>query len=342
MSIRDKVLGAGVSLGVTIIGGIAIYYITREPHQEPDRAEVRYEISRPVTFSSDTTKKTFQTVRLSNRGAQAATDVVVSVTFSEELAVVDKAITMSTGKAGLFGTPSEEGYEISYFPSLAPEETATISYLVDGIVQKSPEVNAKSAQGIALPLRENEDKPVAESRSAIRTVSAIIVPFALVVQLGLVFYMRRKAKLSQTVRNAQDGSVNDAAFCLLHIGLSAEAKAMLENTVQRHGAGCLVLSNLGLSYAMEGEHQRANELIRAAEFYAKRAGAQETHASAVVLYNRALVAFLGGNEAEGLSSLKSAIAISKTEVIEYCKYSTIVASLSAKYPALEALVAENS
>jgi hypothetical protein len=102
MKWKDVVVGSLATLVVTVVGGVAIYYLTREPSRHERSEDLAYELDQPVTFESDQTKVSFANLRLRNVGTGSAKNVVVTLQFSVAAKVLDKKVSLSTAPAGKF------------------------------------------------------------------------------------------------------------------------------------------------------------------------------------------------------------------------------------------------
>ena len=81
MKWRDVIIGAIVSLLVTILGGVAIFYATKEPDEKKQERLV-YSINQTAQFSGGSQDLAFSSLTLSNLGGIAAKNVSVIISLN--------------------------------------------------------------------------------------------------------------------------------------------------------------------------------------------------------------------------------------------------------------------
>jgi hypothetical protein len=75
MKYRELLVSAAITLFVTIVAGILVWYLTRESKIEPLTEKLEYIIEDVATFSTQQTKIGFITIKLENTGRRPALDV---------------------------------------------------------------------------------------------------------------------------------------------------------------------------------------------------------------------------------------------------------------------------
>ena len=112
---KDVVIGSASTLVVTVVAGVFIYYLTKEPPPKPAAEMVVYEIQRAGEFHSTTTKLALQTIRVGNLGDAPASQVRTVVEYASGISVVEKVASLSSGPAGVvsISAPTPQVLELS-------------------------------------------------------------------------------------------------------------------------------------------------------------------------------------------------------------------------------------
>ena len=321
MNWRDVLLGSIVTLFVTVIGSVVAYYLTREPSPPPAAEKLIYEIDTPVNFDSGQTKMSFFNVRVKNTGEKPATNVTIGVEFESKIRINDRLISLSSGPVGDINTQTAGDNELLIrLGALTPDEVATISILTDTADGQDPMVGVKSDASIGQRAPLNSVAKVSPPRNE---WVAIIVPIAIFGQIVVLFLMRKG--ITRAIRRfiPINRDINNTAFVLLHSGLIVEAIDLLSKGIRDAGAEPLMLANYGLALGLNGNKSESQSVLKAAEFWAEK----KSHVQAVIAFNRSLLAFDRGDEAEGLELIRQAFQISKKEISRYATYSAIVSRL---------------
>ena len=334
MNWRDLFLGAFVTLIVTVIAGVAVYYLTAESSPFSQREKLVYDVDNPVTFDSGQTTMSFFNVRVTNDGQKSATNVVVGIQFDDLVTISDSRVSLSSGPAGEIEAQSKSDNQLKVdITVLTPGETVTIAILTDTVEGDQPTVGVKSDMSIG---EHAPSSALVTTPPASNAISGALVPIAVFLQFLLLVLMRRRVmrvikRYLPTVR-----SVNNTAFVLLHGGLTERALGLLADRIEASGAEPIMLANYGLALGLQGEEAQAKKVIDAAEFWASG----NSHEQAVVAFNRSLLAFRSGDDTSGVKLMRSAFEMSKNEIARYAEYSTIVASLRGENRQLDSLLKE--
>lgn len=339
MKWRDVFIGSLATLVVTVVGGVILYYLTREASVPEPQETLVFKIDDPVIFESDETTLSFVNVRVKNVGNKAAKDVTVGVQFDDQVKITDHRASLSSGPAGKIES-NVSGLSIvnATVAILTPDETATVAILTDSAEDISPTVAVKSIASVGaagsftkLPELEGSTKPTASE------VGAIVVPLALFGQIVLLIFLR--PRLRKALRQVLPGSrsVNNTAFVLLHGGLTKKALELLSRAVNKTGADPHTLANYGLALGLSGDDTEANSCLDAAEFWAD----VNKHELALVAFNRSILAFKSDKQAVAIEFMKSALSMSTSEIVRYSRYSKVITELRLESEALDGLLIEN-
>lgn len=335
MKWRDIIIGALITLFVTIIAGVIVYYVTREPTKPPAQEKLVYQVEQPSCFLSDQNKLALLTIRVGNLGSKEANDTELVIKFEKDISVLDKQIKMSSAPAGKFEDHTKKSNVVNlYFPTLLAGETATISLMVDTPIQKTPEVGFRSAVSIG---KEGpfvrEVPPETNKKESFEKALVALVPIAAFLQLFLIGLLSGKvrSRISRFIPTTR--SINNTAFLYIHQGLHEDAERLLRNEIRTSGANAISLANYGLALCLNGKIEEGKKRLKAAEWHSR-----SNHERAIVAFNNALVAFAEDNFQEGKNFLGDALKLSKHEITRYCEFSELVKGYKEKYPEIEEII----
>lgn len=309
---REVLFNALLTLIVTIIGGIGVWFFTKAP--PPPAEQLCFSVEEGSTFESEHTRIGIVTVQVSNTGDKAAKSVELAVNFLPGIIVRDKKIMMSSGPSGVYQEKNDKGKQVDLvIPTLAPKENITVTLLVSGSLSFTPKVGVKSSDSVGIEAISMSLGKT--SGSSYELTQFRLIDLGLMVGLiVLLLWMRRR--LSRRLRGAFP-SVNNTAFLYLQLGLVKEAKRMLFNKVSMRGADGYEMANLALAVGLAGDLEGAecrfvlcDELI------------MSNHGRAVVLYNRATLDIQQSKFIEGVEKLEAALKLSPKEIRDYLSIST--------------------
>lgn len=308
MKWKDVLIGAIASLTVTVIGGITVYYFTKQPAERKSE-RLLYSVQQSASFKGGNQEVAFAAVKIENEGGLAAKHVIVTVTF-KVAEIKDFALSANTGSKEVAREIKSKSVNFTY-ETLLPDESLTLNLLLSSA--ERPEVSLRSDAALGA---EKSLEPALPSRSArVNDFLERSVPItgALLALLGLlaIFVIRRSG-----LADAMSTDKNNAGFLLLHHGFVDDATTVLSSALHAGHYDAFTLSNLALCKALKGEHEQAKQLLRAASFR-QRYG----HVKAVILFNEALIALVTGNKDEAIAKLKEAIEKSPTHIRRYCQHS---------------------
>jgi hypothetical protein len=304
MNWKDVLIGSISTLAVTVVGGVVIYYMTKEPELKT-RELLTYSIRSSGDFSGDKERVAFTSIVISNRGGRSAGNVSAIIDFKSP-SIKDLA-TDASPEVGEKRRVTPERAVLSY-PRILPGEVVTVDLLLDSPAR--PDVTIRSDESLAVSdssLGSNRD----DRRIEINRASSLVVPISAILFsiLGLAFLRRLKRIGSGS---GMIGDRNNAAFLLLHSGLPEDADEILTASVRSGRYDSFTLSNLAICKAVQGDIAKANCLLTAAQHREVKG-----HAAAVLSFNEALLNLLSGRRAEGISCLRVALSISPSEIKRY-------------------------
>jgi tetratricopeptide (TPR) repeat protein len=314
MNWRNVFVNALITLGIAVVAGVLVYFLTKGP--SPPSESLAYTLNTSAAFGSDQDKITFLTISLQNTGTKAARNVRIAGKFDRNSVIQDRRITLSAGPAAIFRDESSAALLAVFIPSLAPAESAEISLLVKGANGSAPDIGVQSDDSMATQILPPSLEAKTEGLSKMRRILIVLVAaLALVLQLILIRFGPFRGFLRRIIPSFL--SLNNAAFVYLQIGLTDAAKELLKAAIAAKGADPITFANYGLALGLTGDTDLGSKHMDAAFWWAAT-----NHEKAVVEYDRAILS-IHLNDVEGAKRhLRKAFALSPREITRYCQLST--------------------
>jgi len=303
MNWRNIIVGALLTLIVTVIGGILATILTRPPTLAE---HLVYTIDPPVTFDAQDTKISLISAKITNLGTATANDVVVNLKLPDVMSIVEHRTQMSSGPAAKYHTMAEKNQITVDLDHLVPKETLTISAMLDGIADKPPLVSVRSESSMGepgLPLEDNGKEPY----PLLRDVSLAMLSAS---WFGAMIWIWRSRRFEITK------SVNNLAFLYIHQGLVEEAEQILCDYMGKKGATIYEIANYALALSLNGKTEQAQKLFAIGDRMAKR-----RYVRGLVEFNKCVAALGLTNFAQAREHLTKALALSPRQISEYCQFS---------------------
>lgn|SRR5574340_131570 len=308
MKWKDILLGAVATLVVTVLGGIAVYYFTKEPDDKKTERLI-YSVQQSASFTGGNQDVAFTIVKIQNHGGIAAKRVILTITF-KTAQIKDFALDTNTGSKEVAREIKPRSIGLTY-ETLLPNESVTLNLLLSAA--EKPVVSIRS--DASLGSEESLDAFLASPKAKVNEFLELSVPItgAVLVLLAafLAIFFRRSG-----VFETMSSDKNNAGFLLLHHGLVDDATVVLNSALHSGRYDAFTLSNLALCKALKGEHDQAKQLLRAANFRERHG-----HVKAVILFNEALISLVVGNKDDAIVKLKEAITKSPAPIRQYCQRS---------------------
>lgn len=316
MNVKSILIGAIVTLIVTILGGLIVYYVTANPNKEE---KLTYWFDRPSTFSNDSSSIVIQTIYFTNDGNEPASDISLSVEYPNYIAIIDKNVSFSSGKSFDYrdSVSNKTDYTLKA-RTLFPKEVGKVSFLIKGEEHEGPAINIKSTKsmGVEVKVNDSEEKPMFDK--IFQYVLFVIFFFQILIIVAFLIF-RRKIKSEP---NPSSQSVNNTAFLLLHKNLYDLATKALEATFYKKGADSFIFGNYAVCIAIKGDFDVSLKLIEASYFYS-----YTNHEKCVALFNYGLILILKGDYNESQIKLQEAINLNQEEIEKYIAFSDFIKQL---------------
>lgn len=307
MKWRDILIGAVVTLMVTVLGGVVVYYFTKEP-DEIKSENLTYSINKNAQFSGGAQDFTFSSIEISNSGNVAASNVIIVVT-SKLAEIRDLAITASEGLQEISRDRTPNGLRLTY-KTLLPKESVTLNIILTAPEDIKADVRSDATLGKEVDRYVGSSDP---ARNKWNRIAELVVPGSGLVALLMLLAGVRLFRRSGMSLNS---SRNNTGFLMLHSGLIAGAESIFWAAIKDGDCNPITLSNYALCKAALGEFEEAEKYIASANFIGSSG-----HAKAVVIFNQAIIHLLSGQKDEAANLLKNSINYSKKEIPRYCVHS---------------------
>lgn len=281
MKWKDILLGAVATLVVTVLGGIAVYYFTKEPDERKTERLI-YSVQQSASFTGGNQDLAFSTIKVQNYGGVAAKRVTLTITF-KAAQIKDFALDTNAGSKEVAREIKPKSIGLTY-ETLLPNESITLNLMLSSAEKPVVSVRSDASLGSEKPL----ETIAASQKHKVNSFLELSVPLTgalLVLLTTIVTIFLRRTGLAESMSSDK----NNAGFLLLHHGLVADAAVVLNNALHSGRYDAFTLSNFALCKALKGEHDQAKQLLRAANFR-ERSG----HAKAVILFNEALISLIRG------------------------------------------------
>lgn len=189
MNWRDTLVGAGITLVVTILAGVVVWFLTAEPKTSPSAERLLYSATTSGTFGSDKDSLTFLNLRVSNVGNKPAVNIHVFAKFPSEARIQNKRISISSQPDAAIADHSDSTTLNLDISRLLPNEDATISLLVKGPASQTPTIAIHSDESVAQIAPTSLAAPASSSSSPPIWILIGVIGGALVGQAMLLRYL---------------------------------------------------------------------------------------------------------------------------------------------------------
>lgn len=309
MKWRDVIIGALASLLVTIAGGVAVYYATKEPDEKKNEKLI-YEVNQAAQFTGGEQEISFSALTIRNIGGVAAKNVAILISL-KDAEIKDLAINSSIGLREKSRDKSKKSLRVVY-GSFMPNEKVTINLILTKSEKAEIDVRSESSLGEEAIQLSDINKASRINKIAEKVVPLSTLIAVLISGFGLI-NLRKRGILD--LKSDQ----NNTGFLLLHNGLTDEADKIFSLAVEKGRFDQYTLSNFALCKAVKGEIGKADGLLKAAGFL-DRSG----HSKAVFLFNEALICLIKKDKSEAIDLLKKAINLSPSAIKQYCQKSVLL------------------
>lgn len=317
MNWKSVILGALVTIFVTIVGGIGVYYFTKEDKLKED---LQYTLEPTVDFTVSDSSVLIQNLQLVNKGTASSENIIFIIQANINETIVNKSISFSSGNAAKYSVKFNEKQKLQIeIENLLPNEKVKVTLLIKSLTKLfKPTITVRSKSSLGIETAWDAGIKEKTHLETINDYLTFLLPLIMLIQLVLIL----PTLISRIRRSRQTSPLNDSAFLLLHKNQVQEAHQILTKTLKEKGGDSHILSNYALSLSKKGTFDKAYKFIEAAEYFASG-----DHQNAVVNFNKGLIQLLDNKVNEGKINIDLAITQSKKEISKYIKFSDIVKDL---------------
>lgn len=205
MNLKSLVIGAVISLIVTVLGGLLIFFFTKEP-EFTNKERLVYSFELGGFFSGENTSLAISSLNLSNIGGKVARNLEIELEFQDSL-ISDFSINKKLKKNKINLSKDRKLLRIE-LENLRPKETILINAIIG--TQETPLIDIKSENTIASDyqaVKDNNSKDFSK-------FYVFLPPLFATIFLSLFYFFYIKKRLVHLF-----GSRNNSGFILLHNGL---------------------------------------------------------------------------------------------------------------------------
>lgn len=209
MKLKEILVGAVVTLVVTFLGGVGIYYWTKEPDEKKTEA-LYYSISQVAKFKGGEKNVGFNIAKIRNQGGLTAKNVVLRIDFPSAN-ITDYSIESASGLK-----PKSQSIDkqkaVFVFETLVPSDDVTLGLLTS--TSETPEISLRSNESLG---KLEEKKPISSAKEKINRLAVYYIPFLGISAILALFYVLRTGRRVEEVDDSIPiNSRNDMGFVLLH------------------------------------------------------------------------------------------------------------------------------
>ena len=312
---KEIFIGAAVTFMVTVIGGLLVYFFTQEK-ENPSIEMLSYQIDKQVSFTGSSNQISIGSLKFSNIGSEPAKNV--SAEFHSKTAEILEFKITNEGGAEIDKTISKDKSSVSLnVKTLLPNEIVSITYLLNK--ESSLEFKMRSERSIGKP---GAIYKVEKSRSSIlNDFFGDFIPFLIFIAIMPLFFMFKFLRRSISIGSSK----NNIGFVLLHTGQPDEAVTVLKHAIENGEDGSHALANYAAALAVQDELDKSQKYIEAARFLART-----KHEIAICDFNNTIIEHVAGNNEKSQSFFKSALSLSKSEILSYAEKSLLLKEMIVK------------
>lgn len=320
---KELLIGGAITLTVTVIGGLLVYFFTSEK-SESKIENLTYQLDKQVSFEGNDNLLSIGSLKFSNIGNEPAKTVVAE--FNANSAEVIEFNIQSEGGAEILKSISEDKKSVKIrIKSLLPNEIVSATYLLN----RPAEADFTMRSERSLAKKGSIYRFSSEKNSFLNDFLGKFIPALLVILFPALLYLLKYLRSTQS----RSDSLNNNGFVLLHKGATQEALSIFEYAVENGIDGSHAMSNYGAALAIAGELDKAKIYIEASQFLAS-----SKHEKAICLLNKAILLNCSGASDEVFSSLAEALKLSKSEIKSYFNNSNIISNIASSNSDVASLV----
>jgi hypothetical protein len=323
---KDAVLGGLITLIVTVLAGVAVWYVTKNPEKNE---HLVYRLENPASFISQGMGVTFSVLNLRNDGDVRASGVLIEAKIPKNAKILNKSIIFQSGTSSNYSDKSDQENLKIFVNSFLPKDKMTLSVLISGQSKVSLQYSVVSSESIA-EIDRNADtigggKGIS-TKFFILSLATLTLFQLLIIQF--LNYIRFKSREKQfNSRRVPDSSFsssrNNIGFIFMHNGMIKEAERLFRDDIDAGTAELMTISHYGVTLLLQG-NQEGHKYLECAQW-----PTLDNHTKANLLVDRFIVCIAQG-DLEGAKICLAKSLILSQDVKEYYDNSFIIKDLIEK------------
>ena len=303
-------LGAMITLLVTVIGGLLVYYFTQNKIEQSE--ELWFEQSSQTGFSGSENTVAIGVLKFGNSGNASAEDVNAIFGVASAKLLEFKVINENGAKVG-YKKVGDQQIEV-FLENLLSGESVTITYLLDSRSEIDFKLRSDSSMG-------KEGNPYISKSTKKTDLLDLVDRVVSIAMFGFtaIFIIIAKGAFSERVKGS---GRNNMGFVLLHSGAYEQASEIFRESLKCGKDGELVYSNYAATLALQGEFEDADKFLRAAEYVACR-----KRTKAILAMNKSIIYYHKGDMVKSKENLNLALSLSENTIKEYVRNSFIFSEI---------------
>lgn len=302
---REIIIGAAITLTVTIVGGAVVWWGTEYLSRERGEA-IYYSSDYSTSFKSNDSIVGTANVNITNSGDEVAESIDADIEFGDLVSIDDRESEATSGSLLKFEYMQPSNNKVSvHIPSLNPNESLKLSFLLRGPGNFEPVVKIRSKNSLG-------QKELAETQNSV----IYFIPFVAGVIFSVIgLFFAKKVMISWPTW----ADHNNSAFILIQKKETALAEELLRCSYEDDGFGFYSLVNYALVVGLQGDEQRAMRLFAAAEWWSKG-----KYQEALIYFNKAVLNFSLNRNDDGIMNLDNALKLSPGRIKSICSVSEYI------------------
>ena len=313
MKWKEILIGAMITLLVTVVGGLLVYNFTQNRIEQSEN--LWFEQSPQTGFSGSENTVAIGVLKFGNSGNVSAKNVNATFDITNAKLLEFKVINKNGAKLD-FKNMDDQKVEV-FLENLLSDESVTITYLLDNNSDIGFTLRSDSSMGV-------EGNPYLNAITGKEGMLKLVERVVSIAMFGLMVLslMLVKRTLSEHIKGS---GRNNMGFVLLHSGAYEQASEIFRECLKAGKDGEFVYSNYAAALAVQGDLENADKFLRAAEFVVSK-----KRTKAILEMNRSIVLFYKGDSLKSKIHLDLALSQSERTIEEYVRNSFLFSAMLKK------------
>jgi hypothetical protein len=212
---KEILVGAAVTLVVTVIGGLLVYKATQTPIKDE---VLLYELDKQVAFEGVSNKVSIGSVKIANMGGQAAKDVMAILKVINSNFIEVKSTSSNSGETTAKISADKKSVTIS-MKTLLPSEIISTTFLLSKETKVDVQLRSDKSIGKAGQIYKVESTQKNKINKFIGDFVPLLILAAALPLFLILMYLRKWG--------SRQSCKNNNGFVLLHTGMYKEGGEIL-------------------------------------------------------------------------------------------------------------------